>query len=283
MDGERFDRLTKQLSTRRLTRLSVIRGLAVGAAAAFTGTTISTDRAMAQQCKREGQNCEGGPEKCCPGTVCNGGENPTKCRACGGSGQFCCVSTTPCTAPGETCLPGGICGPAPCGGTGEPCCETGDECTEPGDICLSNDTCGPAGQCGGTANPAARPGTSAPRQKTSVSPTTRAVRRGRAVGTASPAARGTSATSQDRSVSRTTRAARCPVWNVKPGKPPWNAAFAPSRGPAIGSKAAQQRGGTARDAVGSAASRRSDRETKPVCPPSSPVAMAEGHLQATHV
>jgi hypothetical protein len=153
MDGERFDRLTKQLSTRRLTRLSVIRGLAVGAAAALTGTTISTDRAMAQQCKREGQNCEGGPEKCCPGTVCNGGENPTKCRACGGSGQFCCVSTTPCTAPGETCLPGGICGPAPCGGTGEPCCETGDECTAPEDICLSNDTCGPEGSCGGNGQP----------------------------------------------------------------------------------------------------------------------------------
>ncbi len=150
MDAERFDRLTKQLSTTRLTRLSVIRGLAVGAAAALTGTTISTDRAMAGRCKREGQICEGGPEQCCPGTVCNGGENPTKCRDCGESGQFCCVSTTPCTAPGETCLPGGICGPAPCGGTGQPCCETGDECTEPEDICLSNDTCGPAGSCGGT-------------------------------------------------------------------------------------------------------------------------------------
>jgi len=157
MDGERFDRLTKQLSTTRLTRLSVIRGLAVGAVAAVSGTAIGADRAMAAQCKKEGQICEGGPDKCCPGTVCNGGENPTKCRACGGSGQFCCTSTTPCTAPGEVCLPGGICGPAACGGTGQPCCEPGDTCNESGDICLSNGTCGPEGQCGGTGEPCCEP------------------------------------------------------------------------------------------------------------------------------
>jgi hypothetical protein len=158
MDGERFDRLTKQLSTTRLTRLSVIRGLAVGAAAAFTGTTIGGDRAMAQQCGSAGDICEGGGgQECCPGTVCNGLENPTRCRACGGSGQFCCTSTTPCTAPGENCLPDGTCGEPPCGGSGQRCCETGEECTEPGDVCLSNGTCGTV-ECGGNGQPCCQPG-----------------------------------------------------------------------------------------------------------------------------
>ncbi len=83
MAGQRFDDLVKQLGTKRLSRVSMLRGGAGGDRAAPTGAKVGTTQtAEAQgtqaQCKGEGSICEGGPDKCCAGFVCNGLENPTK-------------------------------------------------------------------------------------------------------------------------------------------------------------------------------------------------------------
>jgi len=119
--GKRFDDLVKQIGTARLTRVSVIRGFAAAAVAALSGPVIDADRTVsAQECTAEGDICEvGGGEQCCPGMecicpgmACNQRDNPARCRACGGSGQLCCTTTTPCIVPGETCLPNGTCGVA---------------------------------------------------------------------------------------------------------------------------------------------------------------------------
>ena len=47
MDGEKFDDLLKKVCTTRLTRLGVVRGLAVGAMAAVTGSAFVADDAVA--------------------------------------------------------------------------------------------------------------------------------------------------------------------------------------------------------------------------------------------
>ena len=100
MDGQRFDDLVKQFGTTRLTRVSVIRGLAAGALAAVTGVKAGSERTVEAQgstCRGEGVICEGGAQVCCANLVCNGLENPTRCRACGG-----------CDHPHDPILPHGI-------------------------------------------------------------------------------------------------------------------------------------------------------------------------------
>jgi hypothetical protein len=155
MDGHEFDDLVRHLGTARLTRVRMLRGLAAGALASVIGTKVGVDQvAQAQggQCRGEGVNCEGGGQVCCPGTVCNGLENPTKCRVCGGPGQLCCAGGT-CTATTDVCLPSGTCGPAvttPCGQAGEACCPPNGACVSPlicqGDICQAGAACGAQGQ-----------------------------------------------------------------------------------------------------------------------------------------
>ena len=122
MHGKRFDDFVKQIGTARLTRVRVIRGFAAAAVAALSDAVIEADQTVSAQdgtCTAEGDICEvGGGEPCClgecicPGMACNQRDNPARCRACGGSGQFCCTMTTPCIVPGETCLPNGTCGVA---------------------------------------------------------------------------------------------------------------------------------------------------------------------------
>ena len=49
MDGEKFDDLLKRLCTTRLTRISALRGLVAGAAAALTGATLASDETDARK------------------------------------------------------------------------------------------------------------------------------------------------------------------------------------------------------------------------------------------
>src|SRR5215218_8492754 len=49
MDGENFDDLLKKVCTTRLTRLSVLRGLAAGAVAALAGSAVGSDDADAKK------------------------------------------------------------------------------------------------------------------------------------------------------------------------------------------------------------------------------------------
>ena len=66
MDGERFDSLVKRVFARKLTRVSLLRGVAGGAVASVAGTSLRPGRAaLAQSCRSEGQNCEGGGQICC--------------------------------------------------------------------------------------------------------------------------------------------------------------------------------------------------------------------------
>jgi hypothetical protein len=157
MDGERFDDLVRRLSTTRLSRSRALRGVAGGVTALLTGAALGSTETAARarvrserrtvraqaQCKGEGENCEGGPEKCCGGLVCNGFENPTKCRLCGLEGQLCCAGFT-CTAPffcaNNTCVAGGGFGGGGGGGAGLVRCTSDAQC--PGGFCnLSTGQC----------------------------------------------------------------------------------------------------------------------------------------------
>jgi hypothetical protein len=146
MDGERFDDLIRRLYTARLSRVNALRGVAGGVAAVLTGAALGSTATAARarvraqaQCRGEGQICEGGAEKCCGGLVCNGLENPTRCRLCGLEGQLCCAGAA-CTPPfvcvGNTCVAGGGAG----GGAGLFRCTSDAQC--PGGFCnLSTGQC----------------------------------------------------------------------------------------------------------------------------------------------
>jgi hypothetical protein len=62
MDGEKFDDLIRQFCTTRLTRLSALRGLVAGAAAALTGATLASDDTDAKG-KKRGNAQRGGGKK----------------------------------------------------------------------------------------------------------------------------------------------------------------------------------------------------------------------------
>src|SRR5215210_4216876 len=114
MEDQRFDDLVKRLSTTRLTRMSVLRGLAAGAVATVAGTASGSNRsavAQDERCQLPGETCEGASQKCCPGTICNPAGGPsTRCVSCGAPGEFCCTGTTPCQGQNNVCLPSGTCG-----------------------------------------------------------------------------------------------------------------------------------------------------------------------------
>ena len=150
MDGQRFDDLVKRLCSRRLSRVNMLRGLAAGAMAAATGAKVGADQVATGQvtqeappCRGAGSNCEGGGQTCCAGLVCNGGENPTKCRPCGAEGQLCCPGFT-CPAPlicvGNACVQQGAGGGGGAGGGVAVRCTSNADC--PGGFCNTT-----TGQC----------------------------------------------------------------------------------------------------------------------------------------
>jgi hypothetical protein len=117
MDGHEFDDLVRRLSVARLTRVSVLRGLAAGALAGVIGPKAGAAQVTSEEpgCRGEGTICEGGQRFCCAGLVCNGFENPTRCRLCGALNQLCCEGGL-CNA-GLTCV-NNTCVPAAPGGGG---------------------------------------------------------------------------------------------------------------------------------------------------------------------
>ena len=150
MDEKRFDELVKQLCTTRLTRVSMIRGLAAGAVAALTGAAVSPGHTVAapdKPCGVAGDKCEGSSQTCCAGFICDPRGGPaTVCVACGDEGDVCCAQGG-CLDPFE-CI-GGECviPPGQCGGTGELCCQPNDTCIGQR-ICINGEcaVCGTIGE-----------------------------------------------------------------------------------------------------------------------------------------
>jgi hypothetical protein len=91
--------------------------LAAGALASVVSTKAGVEQVAQAQasCRAEGVICEGGSQVCCAGLVCNGSENPTRCRLCGALGQLCCTNGV-CNT-GFTCV-NGTCQAAAGGGGG---------------------------------------------------------------------------------------------------------------------------------------------------------------------
>jgi hypothetical protein len=145
MDGQRFDELVKRITTTRLTRVSVLRGVAASALAALTGAAGAgriVEVEAAQKCRNAGQTCEGSNPNCCPGTVCDVTNNPTTCQPCGAQDQLCCPGFT-CPAPlvcvGNRCVAQGAGGGGGIGGAAVRCTSNAD-C--PGGFCNTG-----TGQC----------------------------------------------------------------------------------------------------------------------------------------
>ena len=66
MDGEKFDALLKRICTTRLTRISALRGLVAGAAAALTGAAIASDETDAKKKEAAPRRSETAPTKARP-------------------------------------------------------------------------------------------------------------------------------------------------------------------------------------------------------------------------
>jgi hypothetical protein len=153
MDDKRFDDLVKRLCTTRLTRVSMIRGLAAGTVAALTGARLasqsgdSTVLAAAGTCRNLGHPCQGNQDCCAGIEVCKvtGPGNAKRCSDvpdCGGLGELCCDGQ--CDL-GLECDNSNHCvePDTDCGGIGEPCCDPGNTCNE--GVC--DLTQGPDGTC----------------------------------------------------------------------------------------------------------------------------------------
>lgn len=142
MEDQRFDELTKRLCTTRLTRLSVLRGLAAGAVAVVTGAKVGSSRtvsAAAGTCREVGHPCQGN-QNCCP--------NIESCEVVGPGSAKRCANKTDCGAITQPCCNGDCqagleCDPetnicvdpdTECGGVGQECCEPNDTC-DPGGVC----------------------------------------------------------------------------------------------------------------------------------------------------
>src|SRR5215212_10187017 len=63
MDGEKFDELIRKLTTIRLTRLSALRGMVAGAAAAVTGASVLEDAEAKKAKKKAKADAKGGNHK----------------------------------------------------------------------------------------------------------------------------------------------------------------------------------------------------------------------------
>src|SRR5215217_2451203 len=96
MDGSRFDQLIKQLGTTRITRLTALRGLAVGAVAAAMGFA-APDEAEAK-CKKTCDQCQkkvrhkskSGKVRC----RCKAKANGTQCSIPGATTATTCLNGT---------------------------------------------------------------------------------------------------------------------------------------------------------------------------------------------
>src|SRR5215217_4342362 len=97
VDGTRFDQLIKQLGTTRVTRLTALRGLAVGALAAATGFA-APDEADAK-CKKSCDQCSKKVKK-----KSKSGKVRCRCRA-KANGTLCSIpgATTTTTCQNGTC------------------------------------------------------------------------------------------------------------------------------------------------------------------------------------
>ena len=86
-------------------------------------------------CGGSGQACCATGTPCSPGFACSNGV--CAAQACGGNGQVCCASGPSCAA-GLACT-GGSCSVVICGGIGQLCCA--------GSTCGAGGTCAPSGRC----------------------------------------------------------------------------------------------------------------------------------------
>src|SRR5215208_6354303 len=140
MDGQKFDELVKQFCTTRLTRLSALRGLVAGAAAAVTGSALATDDADAKGKKgrgahseskgkgrgahsegkgkggKKGGNKKKGAKKKGKNNKGQGGQSSQGASSPSLRAQACAVDPTP----SDSCGPDPKCNPATCGDTIEP-------------------------------------------------------------------------------------------------------------------------------------------------------------------
>jgi len=174
MDGEKFDDLLKKVCTTRLTRLGALRGLAVAAVAAVTGSALVADDASAghghkKQARRKSRSaatCRNLGQACKPGNAPGSGVQGNCCATVAGedSGLECQfvgetgASRCECNAAAGfiecngTCVgPSGIGGPINCQISESACdcvCPTSlpDVCTTSGgtEVCVSRDC--PEGQ-----------------------------------------------------------------------------------------------------------------------------------------
>jgi len=168
MDGDRFDDLIKRLGTTRLTRLTALRGLAVGGLAALTGAGLLAEEALAKNnheqkiriCHRSSATDPGvskklkkdkaqkhlkrhpfdtkgrctatptpTPTPVTPATTCGAGA-PVQC----GNTAFCCPSNLP-----QCCVNAGIAGFS-CAPSNYTCCgQQGDACAPSGESCCLPD------------------------------------------------------------------------------------------------------------------------------------------------
>jgi hypothetical protein len=144
MDGTHFDTLAKSLATTRVTRLTALRGLAVGALAAAIGVTAPADDAAAAkkkcpQCKKKVcHKANNGPKRC----RCKKKANGTFCSIPGATSATCqfgsCVAAATPVPPGPGPTPAPP--PAPVG------CSSSSQCSATGQICV-NGTCLGGEQC----------------------------------------------------------------------------------------------------------------------------------------
>src|SRR5829696_8129368 len=146
MDGSRFDQLIKSITTTRVSRLTALRGLAVGALAAASGVAAPADDAAAKKkscpaCKKKTCKRKGDKKKCnCRknkpnGTLCSipGATTTTTCQS-----GTCVAGATPTPTPTTT--------PAPVPGFS---CTSDTQCPQRFQACFSNacGACNKAGDC----------------------------------------------------------------------------------------------------------------------------------------
>jgi len=153
MDGTTFDQLIKSMATTRVSRLTALRGLAVGAVAAIAGVDFRAEDAEAAKSGK----CKPKPNECqtCKKGKCRHTNNGRKCHRGKlrpkANGTLCsigqclngaCVAATPGPGPGPASgpapVPGGCTSNADC--PGRICiggvCRGGEACTTEGAECF---------------------------------------------------------------------------------------------------------------------------------------------------
>jgi hypothetical protein len=151
MDATTFDTLIKQLGTTRITRLTALRGLAVGALAAAIGVAAPDDAAAGKkkcpQCKKRKCHNRNGHKRC----RCKNKANGTLCSIPGATTATTCLNGSCVAAAGPTPVPPGPpppgfnCNTAGCVGVnaGLVCNTTTGQCVN----CATFDQCGGLNAC----------------------------------------------------------------------------------------------------------------------------------------